>query len=82
MADDVITIYNDGAQDSPNTYILSSGEAFIPTAVTAYFDGSGCADDFRACLSFYTQDGHLINRAWPDDSISAGSSGEVSYRPF
>lgn len=83
MAPDAVTIYNAGAVDSPNEYELPPGQAFIPTAITALFDGSGGFTDYRPALSFYTQDGHLVNRSFPeDDTISAGDSAEVSFRPF
>lgn len=77
-----VLIANDEASASPNEYRLPPNLAFIPTAVTALFDGSLALDPYLACLTFKSQSGQIIARSFPEVEIAAGTSVEVSYQPF
>lgn len=81
MADPAL-IFNEGAVASPNAYVIPPGLAFKPTSVTAHFDGTGAGSDFLACLTFYSQDGKLIGRSFPEAAIADGDAVEASFRPF
>ena len=70
------------AEPTPNAYVLPGTLNFIPTAVTALFDGSGAAGSYIACLTFKSQDGLIMARTFPETEIAAGGSAEVTYAPF
>lgn len=82
MADDQITIFNEDPVTSPKSYTLPPNLGFVPTAITALFDGSGAASAYLACLSFKTQDDHLLARTFPEVAVPAGGSAEVTFAPF
>ena len=82
MSSPPVQIYNASPEPSPNEYVVPAGLDFIPTSVAATFDGSAAASGFRPCLSFYTQDGRLVARSFPEDELLAGESAEVTFAPF
>lgn len=77
-----VLISNKGAEASPNRYQIPTNLAFVPTAITALFDGGGAGQDFLACLTFYSQDGLIMARQFPAASIKDGESFEVTFAPF
>lgn len=64
------------------TYTVPGADTIEPLAASVSYDGSGASGDFMPCLSIYSQDGHLISRTFPQASVAAGASAEVSFIPF
>lgn len=81
MAEPVL-IANDSAEASPKRYVLPPNLAFVPSAITALFDGSSAGQEFLACLTFKSQSGQIIARQFPTASIADGESFEVTFAPF
>ena len=75
-------IFNDAPGSIPAQYVLPPNLAFTLESATAVWNGAGASGPFLACLSAYSQDGHLIGRWFPGQSFATGDSGEVSYGPF
>lgn len=82
MASAPVLVSNEGAVPTPNGYTVPPGLDFIPDAVTAVFNGASAGGAFLACLSFYSQDGLLLARTFPETPLNAGDSAEVTYAPF
>jgi hypothetical protein len=64
------------------SYTLADGEALAPQSVSARFDGTGAGAAFLPVLSLYAQSGELLSRTFPDDTIAAGATSEVTFAPF
>lgn len=67
---------------TPAVYTLSPNESLHVEAATATFDGSGAAVPFVPAIGFYAPSGQLISKTFPDESIAAGASAEVTFAPF
>lgn len=80
MAEPVL-IGNDGPVDSPKTYRVPPGVGFVPTAVTARFDGTAAGGSFLPCLTFKSQSGLILQRQYPTEGADSGGDYIVSYRP-
>lgn len=61
--------------------IVETGLVNIESAF-ASFDGSGASGDFRPALTIRAQDGTILSRTFPSDSLAAGDSADVTYAPF
>lgn len=70
----------DGA--TPASYTLSPNEELHVEAASAVFDGTGAAGAFLPAIAIYAPSGQLISKTFPDTSIAAGSSAEVTFAPF
>lgn len=81
MADPVL-IAGIAGGPAPLTYVVPPGLAFKPTALSAVFNGASATSPYLACLSFYTQDGKLMARTFPETPVPIGGSAEVTYSPF
>lgn len=76
-----VLAHEDGPFPAPHTYRLGPGEAFRPTSICVFWDGSGAGGDYLPCCSFYSKDGKLLGRSFPG-TIPAGDSVRVTYSPF
>jgi hypothetical protein len=70
------------AGNAPTRYELAPGFDFEVTHVTASFAGGGASGPFLAVLAYYSQEGVLIGRYFPDQVLDAGDTADVSYAPF
>ena len=77
-----ILISNQQVTAGRKEYVLPPGLAFKPTAIKARFDGGGSGSNWLSCLSFYSQNGDLMARSFPEPFTAQGEDVEVSYRPF
>jgi len=70
-------------EPAPFAYTVGTAEGLTPEAVFVEWDGSGAGGDFLPCVSYYDNDGNLLDRAFPDSGpVTAGDTAQVSYRPF
>lgn len=79
MADPPVLISNTGAVAAPNSYTLPPGLDIDIAGVTALFNGAGASTGFLPALAFYSQDGLLLARTFPDVPVSAGDSAVLTY---
>lgn len=84
MADlnDTVLISNAGRDASPNTYVIPAKLDFVPTSITARFDGSNATDPFLACLTFKSSNNLIMMRSQATRPVAGGTSAEVSFSPF
>lgn len=75
-------VYTDSPGALPAEYALLSGRDLKLTSSSAVFDGSGASDEFYPCLAVYSQDGKLIGRFFPGQSLEPGDQAEVTFGPF
>jgi hypothetical protein len=67
---------------APLVYQVSDAGIVGPFTVRATFDCSGAGGTVQPTLTFRSQDGTILHRSFPDDTIAAGSSAAVNYAPF
>jgi len=77
-----VPITRDGPYAAPYSYRLAAGESWTALTISAVFDGTAASGAFYPCCSIYTQDGKLVSRDFPNASVAAGASAEVTYHPF
>jgi hypothetical protein len=65
----------------PKTYTVPGAGEVQPYTAHATFDGTGASGTFRPCLTFYSQEGVVLGRYFPVETIAAGASAEVTYTP-
>lgn len=70
-----------GSWTVPYTYRLAVADELTPSGIFAHFDGSAAATAYLPCVTYYTQDGKVFARAFPDQSVAAGASADVSWFP-
>lgn len=70
-----------GTFAAPKTYTVPGSGEVMPYTAHATFDGSGAGATFRPCLTFYSQEGVVLGRYFPSDTIAAGATAEVTYTP-
>ncbi len=75
-------IFADNPGDLPANYTLPPNSDFAVNSVVARIDGSAAAGSFVACLSIFSQDGHLMARVPTDQVFAPGDTGVVTYAPF
>lgn len=81
MAVAPVLISNVGGSPTPKTYALGASESFIPTAITALFNGAGASSAFLACATLYAPSGELMARTFPPVPLEAGASSTVTFSP-
>lgn len=72
-------IYSDNPGGLPATYPLPPNLEQLVEAVSVQINGAGASGPFLACLSVFTQDGHLVGRFFPAQPFQPGDTGEVTY---
>jgi hypothetical protein len=75
-------VTKDGPLTVPFTYVLGANESFELASVSALWNGAGAIVSYWPCVSVYSQDGKLIGRYIPPQSVPAGDGAEVTYGPF
>lgn len=71
-----------GPTSAPVSLVNTYNKEITPQTVSAEFVGTGAAADFLPCLSFYSQDGRLLGRFFPDTAVTAGDTAQVTFYPF
>lgn len=77
-----VLIADTGPDAAPAAYTLTPGQAFRLQSVYASFDGTNATDEYRPCLTLYSQAGQVLARTFPDEVVNANESAEVSFVPF
>jgi hypothetical protein len=75
-------IYTDAPGAVPATFRLPPGFDMQLSSISATFDGAGASGTFYPCVAVYSQDGKLIGRYFPSQTMTTADSGEVTYGPF
>jgi len=71
-----------GGGTVPFTTKLAPGQDIELASVTATWDAAGASGTFLPCLSIYSQEGVLLSRTFPSQTLTTGDSGEVTFSPF
>jgi hypothetical protein len=74
-------ISRDEVVAAPLEIPLGASDAFEPLSAFAHFDGTAAAGAFLPCITYYSQDGKILARAFPSSSVAAGASADVSWFP-
>lgn len=80
MPHDVQIRLGDGG--APQAYEVPNATEIIVKAVTATFDGSGAAGNFKPTLEIVSDGGVVMARVPCETEVSAGGSAEVTFAPF
>lgn len=71
-----------GGDAAPLSWVVPGAAELHVQAVSAVYDGSAAAADFRPVLDIFSQGGFLVARVFPAADVAAGDTAEVSYFPF
>lgn len=70
------------ASSSPLTYTLAELGFVDVQSVFAHFDGTAAGGSFRPALTIRSQNGTILARVFPSDTLAAGDTADVTYAPF
>lgn len=66
----------------PISYRVDGPITLSPFSAFASFNGSAAAASFRPALTILTQDGLVLARVFPSDTLAVGDTADVTYAPF
>lgn len=67
---------------APLTYPLTELGTVDLQSVFASFDGAGASGSWLAALTIRAQDGSILVRVFPSETLGAGDSADVTFGPF
>lgn len=67
---------------SPLTYTLAELGTVDWQSAFAHYDGTSASGQFLAALTVRSQNGAVIARVWPDTTLNAGDTGDVTFVPL
>lgn len=67
---------------APLTYTLAEPGQVDLASVFAHFDGTSAAGSFRPTVTIRAQNGTILARVFPTDTLAAGDTADVTYAPF
>jgi hypothetical protein len=67
---------------APLTYTLAETGTVDVQSIFAHFNGGGAGGTFRPMVTVRSQNGAILARGFPTDSVAAGDSADVTFAPF
>lgn len=67
---------------APLTYELAELGTVDVQSVFASFNGAAASGDWRPALTIRSQNGTILSRTFPDDTLTTGDTADVTYAPF
>lgn len=70
------------AGSSPLTLTVTDIGTFDMQSAFAHFDGTSASGPFRPAVTVRSQNGTIVARCFPSESVAAGDTADVTYGPF
>lgn len=67
---------------APLAYTLTETGTVDLQSAFAHFDGTAASGDWRPALTIRAQNGTILSRTFPTDTLATGDTADVTYAPF
>lgn len=67
---------------APLAYTLTETGTVDLQSAFAHFDGTAASGDWRPALTIRAQNGTILSRTFPPDTLATGDTADVTYAPF